>query len=358
MKVTDFDYYLPEELIAQKPSEQRDQSGLMVVHRASSLLEHRKFSDLIDYIHPGDILVLNKTRVIPARLTGYRKDTGSKVEIFLLQKVQGDPLVWEVLVKPGRKARPGMQLGLKTDGAGSFDLEAEVRNLTEEGSRIVEFKSSEIPQAELRDQFEGIIDRIGQTPLPPYINRPPEAEDKERYQTVYAQERGSVAAPTAGLHFTPALLNSLQEKGASIAFLTLHVGLGTFRPVKVDEVEKHKMHSEFFQISQETADMINTKRDQGGKVIAVGTTVVRSLETAADADGKVKAGEGKTDIFIYPGYRFKVVDSLLTNYHLPRSTLLMLVCALGGRDLIMRAYQEAVHRRYRFFSYGDAMLII
>jgi S-adenosylmethionine:tRNA ribosyltransferase-isomerase len=354
MLVSEFDYNLPEELIAQEPGEQRDQSRLLVVHRASSFLEHRLFCHLVDYVQPGDVLVLNETRVIPARLMGYRYDTGSPVEVFLLHPSQ-QPLVWEALVKPGRKAKTGSRLVF---GSKQLQLEGTVLRVTENGSRIIEFELPGSFEVDIPRKFEDILEILGQTPLPPYINRAPRKEDRERYQTVYAREKGSVAAPTAGLHFTPALLRQLGEKGVSLVPLVLHVGLGTFRPVKVERVEQHQMHSEYYRISSQAAETINRSRAAGGRAIAVGTTAARVLETVADEQGKIWPGEGWTDIFIYPGYRFKAVDGLITNFHLPRSTLLMLVSALAGRDLILHAYQEAVAQKYRFFSYGDAMFII
>ncbi|MGI6648007.1 MAG: tRNA preQ1(34) S-adenosylmethionine ribosyltransferase-isomerase QueA [Bacillota bacterium] len=354
MLVSEFDYNLPEELIAQEPGEQRDQSRLLVVHRASSFLEHRLFCHLVDYVQPGDVLVLNETRVIPARLMGYRYDTGSPVEVFLLHPSK-QPLVWEALVKPGRKAKTGSRLVF---GSNQLQLKGTVLRVTENGSRVIEFELPGSSEVDLPREFEDILEILGQTPLPPYINRAPRKEDRERYQTVYAREKGSVAAPTAGLHFTPALLRQLGEKGVSLVPLVLHVGLGTFRPVKVERVEQHQMHSEYYRISSQAAETINRSRAEGGRAIAVGTTAARVLETVADEQGKIWPGEGWTDIFIYPGYRFKAVDGLITNFHLPRSTLLMLVSALAGRDLILHAYQEAVAQKYRFFSYGDAMFII
>ena len=369
MLVSDFDYELPRELIAQEPCRLRDQSRLLVVHRTQSGLEHRAFYNLLDYVNPGDVLVLNETRVISARLPGKREDTGSRAEVFLLH-AQESPLIWEVLVKPGRKAQPGMRLVFesplnpKTDLNWSdwnnpqLRLEGLVLDVTRDGNRILEFNAPGVSSETLALRFSEVLDILGQTPLPPYITRLPEPNDRERYQTVYAREKGSVAAPTAGLHFTPQLLESLQKKGVVIVSLVLHVGLGTFRPVKVAEVTQHQMHSEYYYLSDQTADTINKARSEGGRVITVGTTATRVLETVADVNGRVWAGEGWTDIFIYPGYHFKVVDGLVTNFHLPRSTLLMLVCALAEKNLIFQAYREAVEQGYRFFSYGDAMLII
>ncbi len=390
MLVADFDYELPKELIAQEPCPLRDRSRLMVVKRKQAALEHRLFYNLLDYLNPGDVLVLNETRVISARLWGRRADTGAKLEVFLLQ-AQESPLLWEVLVKPGRKAQPGMRLCFaspldlgaeaKPDGeqqllsqkpvpvdpgAGSKPsgdrhsllMEGLVREVTDSGSRIIEFSMPGMAPETLASRFAEILEMLGETPLPPYINRSPGASDRQRYQTVYAKTHGSVAAPTAGLHFTPQLLAEIQQKGVLIVSLVLHVGLGTFRPVKAEKVEQHQMHSEYYSISGQTAEVINQARRQGGRVLAVGTTSARVLETVADASGQVCPQSGWTDIFIYPGYRFKVVDGLITNFHLPRSTLLMLVSALAGKELVFKAYQEAVQHRYRFFSYGDAMLII
>ncbi len=368
MLVADFDYELPKELIAQEPSPLRDQSRLLVAKREQAALEHRLFYNLLDYLNPGDVLVLNETRVIPARLWGTRTDTGARLEVFLLQ-AQGSSLLWEVLVKPGRKAQPGTRLcfaspldsgtGAKPGGdRHSLQLEGLVREVTGTGSRIIEFSRPGMAPETLASRFAEILEMLGETPLPPYISRSPAPSDRQRYQTVYARTHGSVAAPTAGLHFTPQLLAAIQQKGVITVPLVLHVGLGTFRPVKAEKVEQHQMHSEYYSISGQTAEVINQTRRQGGRVLAVGTTSARVLETVADTSGRVCAGSWWTDIFIYPGYRFKVVDGLITNFHLPRSTLLMLVSALAGKELILKAYQEAVQHRYRFFSYGDAMLII
>lgn len=339
MLVSDFDYALPEELIAQTPAPRRDHSRLLVLGRRDGRMAHRRFYELADYIQPGDTLVFNDTRVIPARLIGAKTDTGGKVEVFLLNRLAGD--TWETLVKPGKKARPGTAIRF------SDELSCEIVSGTDFGGRVVRFVFDGV--------FETILDRLGETPLPPYIHET--LADKERYQTVYARERGSAAAPTAGLHFTPELLARLKEKGAELAFVTLHVGLGTFRPVSVEDVSQHVMHREYYSVSPETAAIINRTRERGGRVIAVGTTSVRTLESAA-ADGKVSPGSGWTEIFIYPGYQFKLIDGLVTNFHLPKSTLLMLISAFAGRDNILAAYREAVARRYRFFSFGDAMLII
>lgn len=341
MDVKDFYYDLPEELIAQDPLEKRSNSRLMILDKKSGDVTHRHFYDIKEYLRPGDCLVINNTRVIPARLYGEREETGGKVEILLLKR-KGDD-VWETLVKPGKKARIGTRL---TFGGGL--LKGQVIDIVDEGNRLIRFSYEGI--------FEEILDQLGQMPLPPYITH--ELKDKNRYQTVYAKYDGSAAAPTAGLHFTKELLQEIRDMGVSIAEVTLHVGLGTFRPVKVDDVLDHHMHSEFFQISEEAADLINTTRKNGGRIISVGTTSTRTLESAAEADGTLHAKSGWTDIFIYPGYQFKVIDGLITNFHLPESTLVMLVSALAGRKHVMAAYEEAVKERYRFFSFGDAMLII
>ena len=341
MKLSDFDYELPEELIAQKPIEKRDESRLLVYHRDSKAIEHRRFYDIIEYLNEGDCLVINDTKVLPARLLGRRVDTGGKIEFVLLKQI--DKNRWETLVKPGRRAKVGTRFSF-----GDGMLIAEVVDKVDEGNRIVEFEYEGI--------FEEVLDRIGIIPLPPYIHE--KLQNKDRYQTVYAEHRGSVAAPTAGLHFTEELLEKIQKKGVSIARITLHVGLGTFRPVKTEIIEQHKMHEEFFQVTPEAAELINSARKNGGRVIAVGTTSTRTLESIADESGYVKPQFGKTDIFIYPGYRFKAIDGLITNFHLPKSTLLMLVSALAGREEILRVYREAVEKRYRFFSFGDAMLIL
>ena len=340
MDVKDFYYDLPEELIAQDPLEKRSNSRLMVLDKKSGDVTHRHFYDIKDYLMPGDCLVINNTRVIPARLIGEREETGGKVELLLLKRKSDD--VWETLVKPGKKARIGSRLSF-----GDGLLKAEVIDIVEEGNRLVRFEYQGI--------FEEILDQLGQMPLPPYITH--QLQDKNRYQTVYAKYDGSAAAPTAGLHFTKELLQEIKEMGVSIAEVTLHVGLGTFRPVKVENVLDHHMHSEFFQISQEAADLINETKKSGHRVIAVGTTSTRTLESAADENGFLREKSGWTEIFIYPGYEFKVIDGLITNFHLPESTLVMLVSALAGRDHIMEAYRQAVEQKYRFFSFGDAMLI-
>ena len=340
MDVKDFYYDLPEELIAQDPLEKRSNSRLMVLDKKSGDVTHRHFYDIKDYLMPGDCLVINNTRVIPARLIGEREKTGGKVELLLLKRKSDD--VWETLVKPGKKARIGSRLSF-----GDGLLKAEVIDIVEEGNRLVRFEYQGI--------FEEILDQLGQMPLPPYITH--QLQDKNRYQTVYAKYDGSAAAPTAGLHFTKELLQEIKEMGVSIAEVTLHVGLGTFRPVKVENVLEHHMHSEFFQISQEAADLINETKKSGHRVIAVGTTSTRTLESAADENGFLREKSGWTEIFIYPGYEFKVIDGLITNFHLPESTLVMLVSALAGRDHIMEAYRQAVEQKYRFFSFGDAMLI-
>ena len=342
MRVVDFDYELPEELIAQHPAEKRDESRLLVYHRQTGKIEHRIFKDITDYLQAGDCLVINDTRVIPARLLGKRLDTGGKIEFVLLDQIDGDR--WNVLVKPGRRAKIG-SVFVFGDGL----LKARVIDRTEEGGRVVEFEYTGI--------FNEVLDKVGITPLPPYIHAP--LDNPERYQTVYARHRGSVAAPTAGLHFTTSLLERIQAMGVNIARITLHVGLGTFRPVKVDTVEQHRMHSEYYQISPEAAKLINDTKKSGGRIIAVGTTSIRALESAASQAGEIiPVRQGSTDLFIYPGYSFKVVDAAVTNFHLPKSTLLMLVSAMCGREEILRVYREAINERYRFFSFGDAMMIL
>lgn len=339
MLVSDFDYYLPEELIAQHPIEPRDNSRLLVLDRTTGKLADQNFYNLPEYLQPGDTLVFNNTKVIPARLMGTKAETGGRIEVFLLNRVAGDE--WETLVKPGKRARPGTIIEF------SPELKCEVLKTTDFGGRIVRFSYEGI--------FEEILDRLGEMPLPPYIKA--RLADKDRYQTVYARERGSAAAPTAGLHFTPQLLAKLEQQGINLAFVTLHVGLGTFRPVSVDNITEHVMHREYYSVSQETADIINKTKQSGRRVIAVGTTAVRTLETAT-ANGMVESKSGWTDIFIYPGYEFKIIDALITNFHLPQSTLLMLISALANREQILAAYQHAVAERYRFFSFGDAMLIL
>lgn len=341
MKLSDFDFHLPEELIAQRPVEPRDASRLMMIPRDGGALMHRHFRDLPQYLNPGDALVLNETRVLPARLLGEREGTGGAVEVLLLKRIDRDR--WECLVKPGKKARPGQRISF-----GGGLLVATVLEATEVGGRVIQFAYEGI--------FEAILEQLGQMPLPPYIHE--RLEDPERYQTVFARESGSAAAPTAGLHFTPELLDQLRAKGVQIEKLLLHVGLGTFRPVNVEEVTEHKMHSEFYTLTPETADRLNRVRAAGGRIIAVGTTSVRTLETVASEDGLIKPGQGWTDIFIYPGYRFKAVDGMITNFHLPKSSLLMLVSAFAGRERMLQAYSDAVADRYRFFSFGDAMLLL
>ena len=340
MNVSDFYYDLPEELIAQTPIEKRDESRLMVLNRANQTIEHKTFKDIIDYLEPGDCLVRNNTKVIPARLYG-KKATGAKIEFLLLNRIEGD--IWECIVRPGHKLKPGTEVEF-----GDGILKAKVLDVMEGGTRKVEFKYEGI--------FNEILDKIGLMPLPPYIHE--SLKDNDRYQTVYAKYEGSAAAPTAGLHFTPELFEKIKAKGIDVANVTLHVGIGTFRPVKVENVEEHHMHSEHFYIKQEDVDKINNAKKNGKRVIAVGTTSCRVLETIADENGMVKPTEGDTQIFIYPGYKFKCLDGLVTNFHLPESTLIMLVSALAGRDYIMKAYNEAVKERYRFFSFGDAMLIL
>ena len=341
MKTSDFYFDLPKELIAQDPLEDRSSSRLLVLDRKTGAREHRIFRDIVEYLNPGDCLVINNTKVIPARLYGAKEGTQAKIEILLLKRREGD--VWETLVKPGKKAKPGTKISF-----GDGLLTGEVLDVVEEGNRLIKFTYDGI--------FEEILDRLGQMPLPPYITH--QLKDKNRYQTVYAKHDGSAAAPTAGLHFTPELLRQIEEKGVKIAHVTLHVGLGTFRPVKVEDVTQHHMHSEYFFIEEDQAKLINDTKAAGGRVIAVGTTSCRTLESAVGEDGKLKATSGWTDIFIYPGYQFKVIDALITNFHLPESTLLMLVSALAGKENIMNAYEEAVKERYRFFSFGDAMFIM
>ena len=340
MKTSDFYYDLPEELIAQDPLEDRSGSRLLFLDKETGKTEHHIFRDVIDYLNPGDCLVINDTKVIPARLIGEKEGTGAKIEVLLLKRGEND--VWETLVKPGKKAKPGTRISF-----GDGLLVGEVVDVVEEGNRLIHF--------EYKGIFEEILDQLGQMPLPPYITH--QLEDRSRYNTVYAAHEGSAAAPTAGLHFTPKLLKEIQEKGVDIARVTLHVGLGTFRPVKVEDVTEHHMHSEFYRIEEEDAELINETKKNGGRVISVGTTSTRTLESVAEEDGTLHAKSGWTDIFIYPGYKFKVIDGLITNFHLPESTLLMLVSALAGREHILNAYNIAVKERYRFFSFGDAMFI-
>ena len=341
MKTSDFFYDLPEELIAQDPLEDRTASRLLVLNRETGAVEHKIFSDVIDYLNEGDCLVINNTRVIPARLIGEKEGTGGKVEVLLLKRRAND--VWETLVKPGKKLKPGAKITF-----GDERLRAEVLEVVEEGNRLVKFHYEGI--------FEEILDSLGEMPLPPYITH--KLEDKEMYQTVYAKFDGSAAAPTAGLHFTKELLNKIEEKGIKIASITLHVGLGTFRPVKVDDVNNHHMHTEWYEVNAEAADIINETKRNGGRVICVGTTSCRTIESVADENGYMKAKTGETDIFIYPGYKFKVMDGLITNFHLPESTLVMLVSAFAGKENVLSAYETAVKERYRFFSFGDAMILI
>lgn len=340
MKTSDFYFDLPEEMIAQDPLMDRTQSKLMVLDKNNGKIEHKHFHDIIDYLNPGDCLVLNDTRVIPARLYGAKEDTGGKVEILLLTRLDADR--WEVLAKPGKKARPGHTIVF-----GNGELRCTVEEIIDDGKRIVKFDYDGI--------FEEVLDRLGEMPLPPYITH--KLEDKERYQTVYSKHDGSAAAPTAGLHFTQDLLSIIEEKGIELAYVTLHVGLGTFRPVKIDNLENHDMHSEFYMIEQEQADLINKVKANGGRIIPVGTTSTRTLESCTDDQGILQAGSGWTNIFIYPGYTFRLVDCLITNFHLPESTLIMLVSALAGQDSVLSAYAVAVKEQYRFFSFGDAMLI-
>ncbi|HEX2947284.1 MAG TPA: tRNA preQ1(34) S-adenosylmethionine ribosyltransferase-isomerase QueA [Clostridia bacterium] len=340
MKSSDFYYELPQELIAQEPLKDRSSSRLLVLDKKTGGIEHRVFSDIKEYLRAGDCLVMNDTRVIPARLLGVREDTGGKIEFVLLKNIEGD--VWEVILKPGKRAKPGARFVF-----GNGDLRAEIIEVAEGGNRLVRFEYQGI--------FQEVLDRVGIIPLPPYITK--KLDDAERYQTVYSKYRGSAAAPTAGLHFTQALLGELERSGVELAYLTLHVGLGTFRPVKVENVEEHIMHSEYYILNEDAANKINNARSAGGRIISVGTTSCRVLETISSEDGHVKPSEGWTKIFIYPGYRFKIVDALITNFHLPESTLIMLVSAFAGKDSIMEAYRTAVENRYRFFSFGDAMLI-
>ncbi|MBK5241630.1 tRNA preQ1(34) S-adenosylmethionine ribosyltransferase-isomerase QueA [Clostridium sp.] len=340
MKVKDFYFDLPKELIAQHPLRKRDESKLMVVNKTSGEIEHKKFKDILECLNAGDCLVLNDTRVLPARLIGTKDGTGGKMEFLLLKRI--DINHWETLVKPGKKAKIGTMFIF-----GNGELRAEVISISEGGSRIVKFEFEGI--------FEEVLDRLGEMPLPPYITE--KLQDKERYQTVFSKEVGSAAAPTAGLHFTEELLREIKAKGVEVAFVTLHIGLGTFRPVKAETVEEHQMHSEYYVLSRETAEVINSAKEKGGRVIAVGTTSNRTLESIADENGKVHEKSGWTDIFIYPGYKFKIVNALITNFHLPESTLIMLVSAFAGQDLVMGAYDMAVKEKYRFFSFGDAMFL-
>ena len=340
MDVKDFYFDLPQELIAQDPLEDRASSRLLVLDRSTGEVEHRKFRDILEYLNPGDCLVINDTKVIPARLIGSKEGTDAKIEVLLLKRKEND--IWETLVKPGKKAKPGTVIRF-----GDGILKGTVVDVVEEGNRLIQFSYEGI--------FEEILDQLGQMPLPPYITH--QLKDKNRYQTVYAKHEGSAAAPTAGLHFTKELLQEIEDRGVKIAHVTLHVGLGTFRPVKVENVLDHHMHSEFYVVEKSEAEKINSTKREGGRVICVGTTSCRTIESASDENGVLKAGSGWTDIFIYPGYQFKILDCLITNFHLPESTLLMLVSALAGKEHILKAYEEAVKERYRFFSFGDAMMI-
>ena len=340
MRTADFYYDLPQELIAQDPLEDRSSSRLMHLDKETGALEHTDFKHIVNYLKPGDCLVVNDTKVIPARLYGHKKETGAVIEILLLKRREND--IWECLVKPGKKARPGAVIDF-----GDGLLTGEIIDVVDEGNRLIQFHYEGI--------FEEILDQLGEMPLPPYITH--QLEDRSRYNTVYAAHEGSAAAPTAGLHFTPKLLKEIQEKGVDIARVTLHVGLGTFRPVKVEDVTEHHMHSEFYRIEEDAANMINETKKNGGRIICVGTTSCRTIESAAAEDGTIRACSGWTDIFIYPGYQFKILDCLITNFHLPESTLVMLVSALAGREHVLTAYEEAIRQRYRFFSFGDAMFI-
>jgi len=343
MKISEYDFELPQELIAQYPTEQRDQSKLMLLHRGSGRIEHRIFHQIIDYLKKGDGLVINQTRIFPARLFGKLEDKDSKIEILLLKKMRDD--VWEVLVKPGRKAKIGQRIVFDQD-----ELSCEILDKSPAGGRMVRFFYH-------RDFFD-IVEKVGEIPLPPYIRRKPEKLDQKRYQTVYAKEIGAVAGPTAGFHFTQELLKRIEDKGVLIIPIVLHVGLGTFRPIRVDDPSEHRMESEYYRMDQSSANKINQIRENGGRIFAIGTSVVRTLETVAKKDKALRPSEGWTDIFAYPPYQFRLVDAILTNFHLPKSTLLLLVSAFAERDLIFKAYQEAMQKKYRFYSYGDAMLII
>ncbi len=340
MKTSDFYYDLPEELIAQDPLEDRSSSRLMHLNRETGEISHHHFREILQFLRPGDCLVINDTKVIPARLYGHKEETGALIEILLLKRREND--IWECLVKPGKKARPGARLTF-----GNGILKGEILDIVDEGNRLIQFEYEGI--------FEEILDQLGEMPLPPYITH--KLKDKNRYQTVYAKNEGSAAAPTAGLHFTKELLEQVEAMGVKIAHVTLHVGLGTFRPVKVEDVTEHHMHSEFYVVEEDQAALINETKKNGGRIISVGTTSCRTLESAADENGVLHAGSGWTEIFIYPGYQFKIIDGLITNFHLPESTLLMLVSALAGKEHILAAYEEAVRERYRFFSFGDAMFI-
>lgn len=345
MNINEFDYYLPEELIAQKPADKRDFSRLLVVHRDTGAVEHKHFYDILDYLKPGDCLVMNNSKVLPARLFGVKEDTGAKIEFLLIKRLHDD--VWETMVKPGKRLKPGDNVAF------SDDFKADILEYGEDGTRIVEFRYNGI--------FMERLEELGKMPLPPYIARESELSDKDRYQTVYCKEEGSVAAPTAGLHFTEELIEKARDRGVKIAYVTLHVGIGTFRPVKCENIEDHKMHFEEYEITEENAAIINETKASGGRIIAVGTTSTRTLESGAvmrNGRYEVEAKSDSTGIFIYPGYEFKIIDSLITNFHLPKSTLLMLISALYNKEDILRVYDIAVKERYRFFSYGDAMFII
>lgn len=344
MHITDFDYDLPVELIAQHPADKRDESRLLIVDRKNGNIEHRHFYDILDYINSGDCLIMNNSKVIPARLFGIKEKTGARVEFLLIKRIKDN--IWETMVRPGKRLHKGDRVTFAEDGT----LSAEILENCEGGIRIVSFQHD--------GNFLELLNRIGKMPLPPYIERESDDEDKIRYQTVYCTKEGSVAAPTAGLHFTTELIERIKQKGVKIAYVTLHVGIGTFRPVKCDIIEEHKMHYEEYEIDEVNAGIINQTKKTGGRIISVGTTSTRTVESAASNEGIVQAGRGSTDIFIYPGYKFKVIDSLITNFHLPKSTLLMLVSALYNREKIIQIYEEAVKKQYRFFSYGDAMFII
>lgn len=346
LNVSDYDYFLPEEQIAQDPLADRSSSKLLVLDKNTGETSHHVFKEIIDYLNPGDCLCINNTKVIPARLIG-RKKTGGVVEVLLLKRLEDEKSKWEVLTRPGKKARVGDEIIFGGEGPEDFDLLCRVTEVKEDGNRIVEFEYDGI--------FEEILDKLGQMPLPPYITH--RLEDKNRYQTVYAKIEGSAAAPTAGLHFTNELLEQIKEKGVKVVSVTLHVGLGTFRPVQVENILDHKMHSEYYEVSEETAKILNETKANGGRIISVGTTSTRTLESVTDENGIVHAGSGETQIFIYPGYKFKAIDGLITNFHLPKSTLIMLVSALAGRKNVLDAYKEAVEKKYRFFSFGDAMFI-
>ena len=346
MLISDFDYELPQELIAQYPQQKRDEARLLTIDRATGQISHRKFFDILDYLNPGDCLVMNDSKVIPARLHGIKKGTGAKVEVLLIKRKEND--VWESMVKPGKKLKPGTTIVFSDEPDRLF--EADVLDYSEDGTRLLKFRCD--------GEFHDRLEELGNIPLPPYIDRAAEELDKKMYQTVYCREEGSVASPTAGLHFTEELIEKVRAAGVNTAYLTLHVGIGTFRPVKTESVEEHHMHFEEYHISEEAAELINRTKAEGGRIISVGTTSTRTMESAVNEDGILVSGSGSTDIFIYPGYEFKIVDSLITNFHLPKSTLLMLISALYEREKILDIYKEAVKLKYHFFSYGDAMFII